>query len=97
MFEVEYTKRGVFLTQAKCFNELLAESGITSFKSVATPLPLNLKLYSDSGQFYQDPGFYKTLVGKLNFLINTRPELAYLVQKLSQFMHSPRLHHFDAL
>ena len=37
--EVNYMTQGIALTQHKYTKELLQNSGITSFKSVATPLP----------------------------------------------------------
>ncbi|GAA0141000.1 transmembrane signal receptor [Lithospermum erythrorhizon] len=37
------------------------------------------------------------MVGKLNFLTNTRPDLSYTVQCLSQFMQRPCTSHLDAL
>lgn len=96
-FEIGYTESGITLTQAMFTKELLKDLGITDFKKVVTPLPLNLKLSVDTGDIYPDASFDQTLVGKLNFLTNTRPDLAFTVQSLSQFMHSPRMHHFDAL
>ncbi|XP_074342118.1 uncharacterized protein LOC141679540 [Apium graveolens] len=96
-FEVGYTDSGITLTQVKFTKELLVDSSISVFKKVATPLPLNLKLSANTGEPYSDPAFYQALVGKLIFLTNIRPDLSYFVQTLSQFMHSPKLHHFDAL
>lgn len=37
------------------------------------------------------------MVGNLNFLTNTRPDLAYAIQSLSQFMQQPRDSHWQAL
>lgn len=53
-FEVGYTSYGITLIQAKFTKELLACSGISQFKKVATPLSLNLKLHSDSDDIFPD-------------------------------------------
>ena len=95
--EIAYSSDGIILSQEKFTKELLVDSGITQFKTVATPLPLNLKLSSDDSPRYSDPELYRSLVGKLNFLTNTRPDLAYSVQTLSQFMHHPTISHHQAL
>lgn len=95
--EISYLPTGIALTEKKFTRELLEESGLTSFKSVVTPLPVNLKLQADLGDLLPDPSLYRSLVGKLNFLTNTRPDLAFTVQNLSQFMHSPRSSHMEAL
>ena len=95
--EVNYIDAGIFLSQAKFTKDLLKESKNQNFKSVVTPLPQNLKLSNDQGQLYEDASYYRTMVGKLNFLTNTRPDLAFTVQYLSQFMQNPRIPHASAL
>ena len=64
---------------------------------MVTPLPLHLKLSATEGELFHDPEYYRCLVGKLNFLTNTRPDLSYSVQALSQVLHAPRIPHYNAL
>lgn len=95
--EVAYLSTGIFLSQKKFTLELLKQSGITDASVTATPLPLNCKLLPDEGTLMSDPTTYRTLIGKLNFLTHTRPDLSFTVQVLSQFMQAPRDTHFKAL
>ena len=95
--EVTYLSNGVSLTQRKFTQELLQDTGFLHAKPAATPLPLHCKLTHDDGELLQDPSYYRTIIGKLNFLTHTRPDLSYTVQTLSQFMQSPRTSHFLAL
>ena len=45
-------------------------------KLAKTPIPVNCKLLADEGDFYHDPAQYRCLVGKLNFLTHTRPDIS---------------------
>ncbi|XP_074328421.1 uncharacterized protein LOC141666331 [Apium graveolens] len=94
---VGYWYDEITLSQTKFAKELLLEAGIVEYKTVVTPLPLNLKLQADEGEPFADPTLYKCLVGKLNFLTHTRHDLAFTVQHLSQFLQTPREAHFKAL
>lgn len=87
----------IILAQHRFPKDLLAESGLQTFKKVVTPLPANLKLTASEGELLSNPTHYKSIIGKLNFLTNTRPDLAYNVQCLSQFMQHPRDSHWKAL
>jgi len=75
----------------------LKSSGHLHAKPTATPLPLNCKLKADEGVPLSDPTVYRTYIGKLNFLSNTRPDIAFAVQTLSQFMQHPTSSHMAAL
>lgn len=57
----------------------------------------NHKLLSDKGSFCKDPARYRWFVGKLVYLVITRPELSYAVHVLSQVMQHPREAHWDAV
>lgn len=48
-----------------------------------------LRLHQDSGPLLLDPLPYKRLIGRLIYLTNTRPHIAFTTQQLSQFMSLP--------
>ncbi|XP_073304639.1 secreted RxLR effector protein 161-like [Primulina huaijiensis] len=60
-------------------------------------MDVNSKLSQDDGELLEDPSLYRKLVGKLLYLTITRPDLAYPVNKLSQFVSAPRSAHLQAV
>eukprot|EP00253_Pinus_taeda_P035199 PITA_35199 len=63
---------------------------------VTTPIEQNLKLTSTEGSMFEDPTKYKKIVGNLNFLTTTRPDIDFVVGILSRFMHKPCEGHWNA-
>lgn len=55
-----------------------------------TPLEVNLKLTQDSGDILPDPTPYLQLVGSITYQTNIRPDIACIVNLVSQFMAPPR-------
>lgn len=64
---------------------------------IVTPLDLNVKLAPDQGTLLSNACKYRKKIGKLNNLTNTRPDLSFCVQDLSQFMYAPRKSHLDVV
>ena len=94
--EILYRQDGVLVSQRKFTLDLLKEFESINYKSTTSPLDPTEKLRLTEGKLLQDPTYYRKLVGKLNFLANTRMDIAYSVQHLSQFMQSPREPHLKA-
>jgi len=63
-------------------------------KPVFTPIPTSPPLLK-SGTALPDPFEYRTIVGSLQYLLITRPDLAFAVNKLSQYMHTPTTDHWS--
>ncbi|MCI21565.1 gag-pol polyprotein [Trifolium medium] len=57
----------------------------------------NHKLTEHPDQVPTDKVKYQKLVGKLIYLSHTRPDIAYAVSVVSQFMHNPSDEHMDAV
>lgn len=66
-------------------------------KPVTTPMATSPKLLRNSGAKLQDPTEYRSVVGSLQYLAFTRPDISYSVNKLSQFMHAPTADHWTAV
>jgi Reverse transcriptase (RNA-dependent DNA polymerase) len=95
--EVIRTKQGITLSQRKYILDLLAEVGMMDCKPADTPLIRNLKLEEHSDQIPVNKERYQRLVGKLIYLSHTRPDIAYAVSLVSQFMHHPGEEHMKAV
>lgn len=95
-FEIARSRKGIFLNQRKYTLELLEETGLLACKPSSVPFDPNLKLSNSTGQALQDPSSYRQLIGKLIYLTNTRPDISYVVQQLSQFVSHPLIPHYQA-
>jgi len=58
-------------------------------KPASTLIETNVNLWCDSSHLLDDPEQYKRLIGKLIYLIITRPDITFAVGVLSRFMHQP--------
>ena len=62
-----------------------------------TPIEANSKLGEVKNGVPVDKGRYQRLVGRLIYLSHTRPDIAFAVSMVSQFMHSPYEEHLEAV
>ncbi|CAL1402900.1 unnamed protein product [Linum trigynum] len=60
-----------------------------------TPLSSTAKLLLVDGSPPADVTLYKQVVGSLQYLLCTHPDIAFAVNKLSQFMHTPMQLHWQ--
>jgi len=95
--EVARSKQGICLSQRKYILDLLSEVGLLECKPADTPIVQNHKLGEYPDQVPTNKERYQKLVGKLIYLSHTRPDIAYAVSVVSQFMHCPSEDHMDAV
>ena len=66
-------------------------------KLIDTPIKQNYKLGEAQEDAAVECGMYQCVVGKLIYLSHTRSDIAYVVNVVSQFMHSPKEVHLEAI
>lgn len=84
--EVLYTSDGILIYQRKFVLDLLKECDCMKYSACSSPMDPNVKVRAKKRVILSDSTYNRKLVGKLNFLTNTRLDIAYSVQHLSQSM-----------
>ncbi|XP_066323819.1 uncharacterized mitochondrial protein AtMg00810-like [Miscanthus floridulus] len=92
--QVRRDEHGFFLNQAQYAEDILEHAGMLNCKSAPTPVDTKPKLSLTEGALFNDPTFYRSIVGALQYLTLTRPDLAYAVNQACLFMHAPREVHW---
>ena len=94
--EVRQRPNEIFLSQGKYTVEIMKRFDMMDCKSMTTPMEANLKKPSAfaSNSDLVDPTMYKQLIGSLMFLVNTRLDICFAMNTLSQFMVESRHVHW---
>eukprot|EP00253_Pinus_taeda_P009826 PITA_09826 len=66
-------------------------------QTMSTPMITNWKKIDASDDKDVDPTLYRQLIGSLMYLANTKPDICFAVNTLSQFMIAPKRVHWAAV
>ncbi|CAH9126355.1 unnamed protein product [Cuscuta epithymum] len=94
--EIARSKEGIIVSQRKYVLDLLQETGMSACKPADTPIDSNQKLGDVRDGVPVNVQQYQRLVGRLIYLAHTRPDIAFAVSMVSQFMHCPYKEHLEA-
>ena len=94
--EVARSRKGIFLNRRKYTLELLDVAGLLGCKPSNTPGDPQIKLHSKESHFLKDIFMYRLLNRQLIYLTNTRPDICFVVNYLSQFLSIPTTTHYQA-
>jgi histone deacetylase 1/2 len=97
--EAVYNSGGIILSQRKYALDLLHRAHMENCKAVSTPMSVTDKLSRESGQALSadDTLKYRSMVGGLQYLTLTRPDLSFAVNKVCQFLAQPTNVHWEAV
>lgn len=91
--EAHVTAECIRLTQSKYVKDLLLRTNLLNSKSCPTPSCPNKKLSLHDCAPFSDPTLFRSVVGALQYLTLTRPDIAFFVIKLSQYLQNPSHNH----
>jgi hypothetical protein len=89
--EVNKIQNGILLSQEKYTRDILGKVGMSQCKPASTPLPVSEKLSRVDGTPLDANGAtkYRSVVGALQYVTLTRPNIVFAVNKVCQFLHNP--------
>jgi hypothetical protein len=87
----------ITLSQSAYAKKTVEKAGLTGCNPCATPMEPRIKLSRESTTPAVDETAYRSLVGSLRYLVNTRPDLAYSVGYVSRFLEKPTQEHLAAV
>jgi hypothetical protein len=97
--EVERNREGLWLSQKKYARDILTQVGMLKCKPSSTPLSTFEKISKDDGTLLgpKDSTRYRSVVGALQYLTLTRPDLAFSVNKVCQYLHALTIAHWTVV
>lgn len=96
-FEVSRIATGLHFSQQRYIFDLLQCTNMTMAKPINSPMSASTSFNKFDGLSMADPTLYRSMVGALQYLAITRLNIAFLVNKRSQFMHESRDVHWAAV
>ncbi|PKI34533.1 hypothetical protein CRG98_045070 [Punica granatum] len=72
---------GLYLTQSKYIHDILARTSMLECKPISSPVSSGSRLSLHDGDLFQDSSLYRSVVGSLQCLSLTRPDIAYAVNQ----------------
>lgn len=95
---VTYKNNGnLFISQSKYVKDLLNKAAMESCKPCPTPFRPHTLLFKDEATPMTDHTFFRSLVGALQYLTFTRPDIAFAINYACQFMSNTTDAHFYLL
>ncbi|GKU96386.1 hypothetical protein SLEP1_g9627 [Rubroshorea leprosula] len=95
--EVHYTSLGLILSQSKYALDILSKAQMEGCNSISTPMALKARSSHSSNDAFHDPTHYRSIVGALQYLTFTRPNLSFAINYVCQFMNSPTIGNYQTV
>ncbi|KAL5831849.1 hypothetical protein ACOSQ4_017203 [Xanthoceras sorbifolium] len=88
--EIARSLKGIVLSQRHYTLQLLEDTGYLASEPTVVPMDPKVILSTVDGDVLPDITLYPRLVGQLLYLTLSRPDITYVVHRLTQFLSHPR-------
>ena len=95
--EVTYSPNQLHLCQQRYITDILASSKLLDSKPTPTPGSVTKPISKFDGIPLDDPSEYRRLIGSLQYVTMTRPDISFAVNRACQFMQQPTSTHLLAV
>jgi hypothetical protein len=95
--EVKQKPGEITICQSAYAEKIVESCGMKGCNPVDTLMDQETKLTPGKSELILDATRYRSVVGSLRYLVNTRPDLAYSVGMVSRFMKTPNTEHWAAI
>ena len=97
VLQVYQIKYGEYITQSKYVKELLKTFGLEDSKLVSTPMVTTHKLTKNDDSNKVNQTLYRSMIGKLQYVVHSRPDIALSIGIVARFSANPRENHLMAV
>ena len=94
--QVSSSPAGLHINQLKYAHDILKKHDLLLSQPMSTPLAAKPILTATDGDLLDNPTVFRELVGSLQYLTITRPDISFAVNSVAQFMSQPRTSHLIA-
>jgi histone deacetylase 1/2 len=95
--EIKRTINRIHLNQSKYLVDVLKRFKLDGIKPYFNPMANSTKLSNNQSDYLSNLEIYQSLVGSLQYLCITWPNIAYIVNKVNQYQVAPTTDHMKAV
>ena len=95
--QVHQMKHGIYITQSKYIKEILKTFGLEGSKLVSTPMVIVFKLSKNDDSTEVNQTLYRSMIGKLQYVVHSRPNIALAMNIVARFSTNPKENHLMAV
>jgi hypothetical protein len=73
--QISQSNKGIFISQMKYIKEMLKKFKMEDCKPISTPMTTGCKLNKDDESMEEDKKLYRSMIGSLLYVTNSRPDV----------------------